>query len=115
MHGSIGEYKAKSMSSANALRVQIEASLARRIPSALTPAPRVIRPVLSTGIRFADDLLNGGLPLGAITEITGSECSGRTSFALSFLAQITNEEKVCVWIDVSDAFHPESAAASGIA
>jgi recombination protein RecA len=102
------------MSSAVTLRRQIEATLANRIPSALTPAQRTIRPVASTGIQAVDDLLEGGLPLGAITEVVGPECSGRTSLALSFLAQMTQAEKVCAWIDVSDTLDPESAAAAGV-
>lgn len=102
------------MSSAFTLRAQIEATLARRIPSALTPAPRTIRPVAATGISVVDELLDGGLPLGAITEVVGAECSGRTSFALSFLAGMTQAEKVCAWIDVSDSLDPESVAAAGL-
>jgi hypothetical protein len=102
------------MTSAAILRRQIEATLASRIPSALTPVPRTIRPVAITGIQPVDELLEGGLPLGAITEVVGSECSGRTSFALSFLAQMTQAEKVCAWIDVSDTLDPESAAAMGV-
>ena len=102
------------MPSSLAIRQQIEAVLADRIPSALTPTPRVVRPVLPTGIRSVDEALDGGLPVGAITEIVGPECSGRTGLALSFLAQITMAEKVCAWIDVSNTLHPESAAASGV-
>lgn len=102
------------MPSTAILRRQIETNLAHRIPSALTPAPRTIRPVAPTGIQSVDDLLEGGLPLGAITEIVGPECSGRTSFALSFLAGITQTEKVCAWIDVSDSLDPESVAAAGV-
>jgi hypothetical protein len=102
------------MPSAFALRSQIESALAHRIPSALTPVPRIVRSVMPSGIAPIDDLLNGGLPLGAITEIVGSESSGRTSFALSCIAQITGDAKVCAWIDVSDALHPDSAAASGV-
>lgn len=96
------------------LRRQIEAALASRIPSALTPAPRIIRPVAATGIQELDALLEGGLPLGAITEMTGPECSGRTSTALSFIAQMTRADKVCAWVDVSDMLQPESAAAAGV-
>jgi RecA/RadA recombinase len=103
-----------SMPSSLALRQQIEAALADRIPSALTPAPRILRPVASSGIPAIDELLEGGLPLGAITEIIGPECSGRTSFSLSFLSRMTRVGKVCAWIDVSNAFHPESAAAAGV-
>src|SRR5271168_1081844 len=102
------------MPTASALRAQIEASLAHRIPSALSPAPRITRPVAPTGIPSVDALLDGGLPLGAITEIVGPECSGRTSFALAFLASITQAGKVCAWVDVTDALDPESAAATGV-
>jgi recombination protein RecA len=102
------------MPSATALRQQIEAALANRIPSALTPAPRVIRPTAHTGIPALDDALSGGLPIGAITELAGPECSGRTSLALSFIAGLTHAGRVCAWIDVSDTLHPESAAALGV-
>ncbi len=96
------------------LRAEIEASLAHRIPSALTPVQRIIRPVLATGIQTLDQVLEGGFPVGAITEIVGLQCSGRTALVFSFLAGITQGAKVCAWIDVSDALHPESAAASGV-
>jgi recombination protein RecA len=61
-----------------------------------------------------DAILEGGLPVGAITEVVGPECSGRTAFALSFVARLTQSAKVCAWVDVSDTLHPESAAASGV-
>ena len=102
------------MTSASALRLQIESTLARKIPSALTPAPKMMRPVAATGIEPLDDVLRGGLPIGAISEMVGPECSGRTSMALSFLAQMTQAGKVCCWIDVSNAFDPASAAATGV-
>lgn len=102
------------MSSASTVRQQIESILALKIPSALTPAPKMIRPVAATGIEALDELLNGGLPIGAISELVGPECSGRTSTALMFLSCITQESKVCAWVDVSNAFDPESAAATGV-
>src|SRR3981189_863067 len=102
------------MPSTFALRQQIEAALADRIPSALPPAPRLLRPVASIGIPALDELLEGGLPLGAITEMVGPECSGRTSLALSFVSRMTQTGKVCAWVDVSNTLHPESAAAVGI-
>jgi hypothetical protein len=102
------------MPSSASLRAQFEASLADRIPSALTPAARILRHVAPTGILAIDDLLQGGLPQGAITEIVGAECSGHTSLALSFIAQTTQAAKVCAWIDVSNTLHPESAACIGV-
>ena len=102
------------MSSAHALRQPIEATLSNRIPSALTPAPRLARPQAPVGIAAVDELLRGGLPVGAISELVGPECSGRTSLALSFIAEATQAGKVCAWIDCSDSLHPESAAANGV-
>jgi recombination protein RecA len=103
-----------AMPSAAVLRLQIESALARKIPSALTPAPRMIRPLVATGIESLDELLKGGLPVGAISEIVGPECSGRTSTALSFLARITQAAKVCAWIDVSNALDPTAVAVAGV-
>ncbi len=102
------------MPAAAALRLQIEHALASRFPSALTPGPCTIREVAPTGIEEADRLLDGGLPVGAISEITGPASSGRTSLALSFLARRTAEARVCAWVDTNDAFDPESAAANGV-
>jgi hypothetical protein len=102
------------MPSAAALRIQIEHSLERRFPSALTPAPRTIRETAPTGIPEVDALLHGGFPVGAISEVTGPESSGRTSLVLCFLAGHTAEGRVCAWVDANDAFDAESAAASGV-
>lgn len=102
------------MPSVATIRVQIESALAHRIPSALTPVKRVIRPVEPTGVRELDELLEGGLPVGAISELVGLESSGRTAIALSFLSGLTDAGKVCAWIDVADTLSPESAAAAGV-
>jgi len=103
------------MTSASSLRVQVENALAHRVPSALTPRSRVVRPTTPTGVDAVDVLLEGGLPVGVLTEIVGPESSGRTSLALSSIAQLTAAGKVCAWVDVSDMLKPESAAAAGIA
>lgn len=96
------------------IRVQIESALAHKIPSALTPPARIVRPFVSTGISELDGLIQGGFPVGAVTELVGGECSGRTSVALSFLSRITSTGKVCAWIDASNSFHPASAASVGV-
>ena len=59
-------------------------------------------------------MLDGGLPIGALTEMVGPESSGRTAVALSFVSRITRSVSVCAWIDVMDALSPESAAEAGI-
>ena len=103
------------MPSASTIRLQIETALAHRIPSALTPRQRIIRPFAPTGIAEIDRVLEGGLPLGAITEMTGPECSGRSAVALSFVSSLTCDGRVCAWIDVCNALSPESVAAAGVA
>ncbi len=102
------------MPTAAALQLQIERSLEARFPAALTPAPRAIQEVAPTGIAVVDELLQGGFPVGAISELVGPACSGRTSLALTFLAGRTAEERFCAWVDAEDAFDPESAAACGV-
>jgi hypothetical protein len=102
------------MPSAAALRLEIERTLEHRFPAALTPAPRTIYEVAPTGIARVDALLEGGLPVGAISEVTGPESSGRTSLTLAFLARRTEGGQVCALVDAGDAFDPESAAASGV-
>jgi recombination protein RecA len=101
------------MPSSAALRQQIETAFQHRYPAVLTPAARTIREVAATGIAKVDELLNGGLPVGAISEISGPLSSGRTSIAMAFVAQRT-KENVCAWIDARDSFDPESAAANGV-
>jgi len=110
----LGEDKAKMMSSAATVRAQVEAALAGRIPGALTPVAKTVREGLATGVTAVDEVLEGGLPVGAVTEMIGAECSGRTALALSFVAGVTRAERVCAWVDVSDALSPESAAAAGV-
>jgi len=102
------------MPSAQALRLQIEHALERRFPAALSPAPRSALETAATGIAAIDELIDGGLPVGAISEITGPECSGRTSLALAFAGRRTQQGQVCAWVDAGDAFDAESAAATGV-
>jgi recombination protein RecA len=95
------------------LKRDIEAQLAGRIPCALSPSaqqtPR-LHPIGNAGI---DDLLGGGLPLGSLCEVTGPDSSGRSTLALSLLAN-ASADAACAYIDVSDTLSPHSAAAAGV-
>lgn len=94
------------------LRSQLENSLAARIPAAFSrkicPAPEK----LPSGIREVDELLEGGIPRGGFTEISGPVSTGRTSMVLAVLAKVT-QKSACAWVDVHDTLDPESAAACG--
>ena len=96
-----------------ALRLQLENSLAARIPAVFSRKVYAMPELLPSGISQVDALLGGGIPRGGFTEITGPASSGRTSLAVSILARATQNNS-CAWVDVYDALDPESAAACGV-
>src|SRR5271154_3883224 len=102
------------MAMAPSLRAQIEATLSGRVPAPFSLKTKQALELFSTGIAEADAILEGGIPRGSITEISGAASTGRTSFALSIVAGITQSGAACAWVDVHDALSPESAAAAGV-
>lgn len=102
-------------STSAAVRQSVEAMLAHRIPGALTPAPRVLRPTLPTGVPVLDSLLGGGVPAGAVSELVGPASSGRTTLAIRLIAEaLRTGGGVAAWVDVSATLDAEAAAANGI-
>jgi hypothetical protein len=69
---------------------------------------------LSSGLAPLDALIDGGIPRGRISEITGRAGSGKTSIAASFAAFATRRGEVAAWLDASGSFDPESMAAAGV-
>src|SRR3984893_13867316 len=94
------------------LRAQVELALAGRVPAPFTIREHQVENV-PTGISEVDRLA-GGLPRGALTEIFGPSCSGRTSLLFSALCARTMHAETCALIDGCDAFDPHSAEAAGI-
>ena len=72
------------------------------------------RETLPTGIASFDQII-AGFPRGAISEILGSESSGRTTLIHSLLSASTANLEICAYIDTDDSFDPVSAAAAGVA
>ena len=68
---------------------------------------------LPTRIEGLDRLLGGGLPRGALVEMSGRASSGRFSVALSALAATTQTGEAAALVDPGDHFDPQSAAAAG--
>lgn len=97
-----------------AIRLQVETTLEKRVPAALTLKIKQAPELFSTGIEEVDGVLGGGIPRGSITEVAGATSTGKTSIALSSIATITQSGAACAWVDVSDALSPESAAAANI-
>jgi hypothetical protein len=69
---------------------------------------------LSSGLAPLDALIDGGIPRGRISEITGRAGSGKTSIAASFAAFATRRGEVAAWLDASGSFDPESMAVAGV-
>jgi RecA DNA recombination protein len=69
---------------------------------------------LSSGLAPLDALIDGGIPRGRISEITGRAGSGKTSIAASFVSFATHRGEVAAWLDASGSFDPESMAAAGV-
>jgi len=67
-----------------------------------------------SGITELDVVLGGGLPRGSLVELCGLGSSGRTSLAMSLLAQATDRQEACAFVDVSDSLDPASLAAAGV-
>ena len=95
------------------LRSDVELSLAGRVVSPFGYRDRKSVETVLTGIPEVDALA-GGFPRGALTEICGPPCSGRTTVLLSALALRTAEAEVCALIDARDSFDPRSAEAAGV-
>jgi hypothetical protein len=92
---------------------EIESRVVTRFGDAFKVHEKLPLETLSTGIEDVD-LLTGGLPRGALSEISGALSSGRTSLVLAMLAQATSNSEVCALIDVHDVFSPSVAEKAGI-
>jgi recombination protein RecA len=56
----------------------------------------------------------GGIPRGRITEIYGTESSGKTTIALQVIAEAQKEGGVCAFVDAEHALDPEYASNLGV-
>lgn len=56
----------------------------------------------------------GGIPRGRITEIYGTESSGKTTLALQIIAEAQKQGGICAFVDAEHALDPEYARAIGV-
>lgn len=72
-------------------------------------------PAVSTGALTLDRALGiGGLPLGRMVEIFGPESSGKTTLALSVVAEAQKDGSYCAYVDVEHALDPVYAEKMGV-
>src|SRR5438552_4174087 len=67
-----------------------------------------------SGVGELDAVLGGGFPRGSLVELCGPASSGRTSLAFSLLAEVTERQQACAFVDVADSLNPLSLAAAGV-
>src|SRR5256884_5859037 len=67
-----------------------------------------------SGVGELDEVLGGGFPRGSLVELCGGASSGRTSLAFSLLAQATERQEACAFVDVSDSLDTIALAAAGV-
>ena len=72
-------------------------------------------PVIPTGALSLDIALGvGGIPRGRITEIYGSESSGKTTIALHIIAEAQKRGGIAAFVDAEHALDPVYASAIGV-
>jgi len=72
-------------------------------------------PSVSTGALPLDSILGiGGLPLGRVVEIYGPESSGKSTIALSVVAEAQTKGIKCAYIDAEHALDPVYMSALGV-
>jgi recombination protein RecA len=75
---------------------------------------RVVVELQPSGVTELDTVLGGGFPRGSLVELCGPASSGRTGLAFSLLAEATERQQVCAFVDVADSLDPLSLAAAGV-
>lgn len=71
-------------------------------------------PPLATGWPAVDEVLGGGFPRRAISEVLGAAASGKTTLAAASLAPLTRAGSLAAWIDCAGELHPPALAAAGV-
>ena len=104
-----GSYKKESTG-----RVWKSPSSSLKPLSEIQDPKQAVQDFLSTGIGNLDQLLEGGIPRGRITEIIGTYSSGRTALLFSVLAQCTEQAEIAAYIDITDSLDPESIRKAGV-
>lgn len=77
-------------------------------------AHRRLRTRLRLPLATLDAFFGGGLPCGAITEITGAVSAGRTTLARVLVGAALDAGECAAWIDLPNAFDPDDVTSSNV-
>ena len=108
-------YKMEKDKALDAALSQIERAFGKGSIMRLGQDTKIDIEAISTGSLGIDIALGiGGLPKGRIVEIYGPESSGKTTLALSVIAQAQNKGVTCAFIDAEHALDPSYAKKIGV-
>lgn len=94
---------------------QIEKQFGKNSVMRMGDAPRTKIDVIPTGSLGLDAALGvGGLPRGRIVEIYGPESAGKTTLALSVIAEAQKMGATCAFVDAEHALDPVYAGKIGV-
>jgi recombination protein RecA len=106
---------AEQIGAANAAMDKINKDYGAGSIMRLGDKPQPIAEVIPTGSLMLDDALGvGGFPRGRVVEIYGLESSGKTTLAISTIAQAQKLGGECAFIDAEHAFDPVYAHSLGV-
>ena len=98
-----------------AVMSDIEHSFGRGSVMLLGDKPKTSTEVLPSGSILLDDCLGcGGYPIGRIVEIYGPESSGKTTLALTAIAETQKNGGKCAFIDAEQSIDPVYAKNLGV-
>lgn len=95
--------------------LQLQSQLRSRFDTSFEIGKPKEKSQIQTGIASIDSLTGGGIPRGTLTEICGSESTGRTALLFALLSQATRGGECCAWIDTAGAFDLASAVEADVA
>jgi recombination protein RecA len=95
------------------LKTYIQSLVTEKIPEAFTLKKAELPRKIPTGIQPLDHLIQG-FQRGDLTEIYGQGSSGRTTLAISFMAEVTRRAEACALVDVSDSLDTESLSVADV-
>ena len=118
VHRSLSALPERRSEALEALLVDLGSQIQKGSARAIADAPRW----QPTGVAPLDRLLGGGFPIGRLSEICGpteaspsaprvavAPSSGRTAVAQALVAEALASGVLAAWIDLADAFDPDSA------
>jgi hypothetical protein len=102
------------MANTSAAVIHLQSQLRTRFDASFEVRNKLEIKQIQTGILAIDKLTDGGIPRGTLTEICGTESTGRTALVFALLGQATRGGECCAWIDTAGAFDPLSALEAGV-